>query len=89
MTYFCFHLQEKEKINPIKIFIVKKYYCYNLNSSLIESIALTASSANSGSGIPIFSHSKIFSRFTDAAKAFCFIRLVTDFVFTLASFLSG
>ncbi len=62
---------------------------YNPISSLIPLIAIIAISANSGKGIPIFSHSRIVSRFTEAAKAFAFMRFTTDFGLTLASFLSG
>lgn len=39
-------------------------------SSAIPTIAFSATSTKSGSGIPIFSHSMIVSRFTEAAKAF-------------------
>jgi|GEM_PF-3476973 len=57
--------------------------------SLISPIAFRESSTNSSSGMPIFSHSRMFSRFTEAAKAFSFMRFTTDFAFTEAIFLSG
>jgi len=62
---------------------------YIPNSSEISCIAVKAISAKSWMVIPISSHSRIVSRFTEAAKAFSFIRLVIDLVFTEASFLSG
>ena len=45
--------------------------------------------ANSSMGMPIFSHSRMFSRFTDAANIFSFIRLTIDLGLTLVSILSG
>lgn len=55
----------------------------------ISCIAPREISTNSSSGSPIFSHSRIVSRFTEAAKAFSFIRFVIDFTLTPAIFRSG
>ena len=55
----------------------------------ISFIALRARLIKSSRGIPISSHSRIVSLFTDAAKAFSFIRFRIDLGFTLATFLSG
>ncbi len=55
----------------------------------ISCIAPREISTNSSRGSPIFSHSRIVSRFTEAAKAFSFIRFVIDFTLTPAIFRSG
>jgi len=59
------------------------------SGSAMSRMALRLSSMNSSKGIPIRSHSRMISRFTLRANAVSFIRLRTDFVLTLASFLSG
>ena len=62
---------------------------YSPSLSAIPLIAPSESSTNSCSGMPIFSHSRMFSRLTEAAKAFSLIRFTTDFALTEAIFLSG
>jgi hypothetical protein len=62
---------------------------YNPSTMCISFMEPSESSANSSSGKPISSHSRMVSRFTEAAKAFWFILLVTDLALTEASFLSG
>jgi len=64
-------------------------FFYNPKSSAIPCIAVMLKATKSSKGIPMGSHSRIMSRFTFSAKRFSFIRLVTDFTFTLAIFFSG
>jgi hypothetical protein len=79
--------QDKRKVNDLRI--PQGGVNYKPIWSAIPAMASMDSAANSSIEMPNFSHSIIFSRFTEAANAFSFIRFTTDFGLTEATFRSG
>jgi hypothetical protein len=69
--------QEKQMNDRIQI-VQGDFSLYKPSSPLIPCIALRQTAANSSSGIPIFSHSRMMSRLTERANAFSFIRFIMD-----------